>query len=160
MLSPLTRVRVIVGFMATPFVAGLITFLIFAGLRMAPQMDAAADIGYAAGLIAIPITLFAAAPVFLWLSGRGLTPFRTILSGVVCGIVPYVILMLLLLSAGARSQQRSLPVEIARMSGEGRGLDWLRTSFLIGAISAATAAVFWMVAIYRSELDRRRTNLD
>ena len=77
--------RILLGFVAQPFVAGLLgfTLLPFLGLtdpRLRGTSSAIVPLGFISGvlvgLVGLLITAFAAAPVFYWLRGRGRVTWR------------------------------------------------------------------------------------
>jgi len=140
--------RVVLGFMAQPFVTALLGFTLLPILALTdPRSQATSpgslvEIGLISavlvGLVGLVITAFAAAPVFYWLHERRRVTWRhAVLSALLFANAPTTLLFGLLWFHGWDP----------RLSAFDAAMIGLRVILLGSGIGAAAASVFWWIAI-------------
>jgi hypothetical protein len=148
---PQTReheLRLLMAFAVQPFVAALAAFAIsplvlstlgtVSGGTPANWLDSAASLAAGAGLVGMPVTVFAALPLFLWMRRRGLVNRRVVLwSGALLGNVPSALIVLGLALSLATLDPQRLTFGVTGA---------VRAFFIGSSIGVACAAVFWWLA--------------
>jgi hypothetical protein len=143
------ELRLVCAFAIQPFVAAMVTFAMFpvivftlpggaGGGSPVNWLDGAVSVAAGAGVASLPITVFAALPLFLWMRRRGPVRRSAVLwGGVLLGNIPAALIVL------------GLAVSLATLDPQRLtyGIPGAVRAFLIGsAIGVACAAVFWWIA--------------
>lgn len=137
--------RVVLAFFAQPVVVALLAFALFPvieytgrsldGGRSVDMLDAAVAVAAGAGLAAVFVVAFCAAPLYARFSRQGpITQTKTLLSGVLLGNVPGAIIVTLQALVGA---DRRGTVGLAEA---------LRAVLIPSLVGALAALVFWHMA--------------
>jgi hypothetical protein len=137
--------RILLGFVAQPFVAALLGSTLFPFLALTdPRLRGASfsslEVGFLSGvlvgLVGLVITVFAAAPVFYWLRGRGPVTWRhALISALLFANTPPTLLLGLSLFHGADP----------RLSALDSAMIAVRVILLSSCIGAVSASVFWWI---------------
>jgi hypothetical protein len=138
--------RILLGFMAQPFVAALLGFTLLPFLaltdpRLRGQSSASLEVGLMSGvlvgLVALVITVFAAVPVFYRLRGRGTVTWRhAVISALLFANTPTMLFFGLILFNGGDPRLSALDSAIIAV----------RVILLSSCIGAVSASVFWWIA--------------
>jgi hypothetical protein len=146
------ELRVFYGFAVQPFVAALITFVLFPLVAITGQalyggwptdmLDAAVSFAFGAGIAALLITVFAALPLFLLLLRRGhISQGEVLFSGAVVGNIPSA---LIVLGLALRLSSSGAAVDLDSLT---YGLPGAARAIVLGSVvGAGSTAVFWWIA--------------
>lgn len=144
-MTPKDEMRVLVGLVVQPIVAGVATFVLF------PLFDdrvyGALSMAFATGLAAVFVTLLGALPAIAWCSRGPVTFTRTAVAGAILGIVPVLVLMLLVALHGEGVTANSSVTNFI--------LDGSRAGSFGATIGLVCATVFWWVAGRRLSMTAR-----
>jgi hypothetical protein len=158
--------RRVLGFMSAPLVAAVLTFAINLAFERNgfSVLDGPATIDFSIGLalsslfVGVPLTLFVAVPVFLWLAGRGLLSFaRTVLAAALLAVSWYAVLIVGI--PAFRVISGDLAVDMYRLASAFEGWRLLRLLVFLAAIGMGTGAAFWIIGVRGTELDPRHESL-
>jgi len=156
---PLTRGvkrRMAAGFLAVPPAIGIVVFVGFLVLHrlgwlpytLPDPVDAAAGVGLAVGILAFLVTVAGALPGVLWLAGRGPLPLRKLLLlGAALGNAP---LILIIVGATIVNVVAGTPERGRELYGVAGNVARVAIGLGCGMVGAA---VFWVIAVWGSELD-------
>jgi hypothetical protein len=139
--------RILLGFMAQPFVTALLGFLLFPFLAITdPRLHGTSpgslvEVGFISGmligLVGLLITVCAAAPVFYWLRGRGPVTWRhAVISALLFANTPTTLLFGLISFHGRDP----------RLSAFDAAMIAVRVILLSSCIGAVSASIFWWIA--------------
>ena len=154
--------RLLAGFAAVPPTAGLVAFAAYlalfyagsgpaAGVTPAAPHATAASLALGVALVALLVTVFGAVPGVSWLTRRGPLSLRSLLVlGAGLGDLPFAIIVLSALVARLAGGASS-----ADITGLWQGARGATLRLAIGAaVGAASAAMFWLVAVRGTDLER------
>lgn len=156
--------RLLIAFAVAPFAAGAVMFIIllalwYSGVHAfegppAEPVDVAVGIAFGVTIIAIYVIGCGAVPAVIWLANRGPLPLRKVLLlGAVLGNVPFALII-----AGIILTQfvnGTLSSEVGRLWYGFPGA--IRNIALGVVIGMSSAAVFWLIAVRGTEVERVRT---
>jgi len=143
---------VLLGFAAQPFAAALIAFGLFPIVEITGRglyggyptdmWDAAVALAFGVGVAAVPITVFAAVPLFLRLLRRGdFSRGEVVCWGALLGNIPGALIVLALAAQLSRS---GAAVNLDNLT---YGVPGAARAIILGAvIGAGSASVFWWIA--------------
>lgn len=111
-------------------------------------VGAAASVGLAVGILALFVTVAGALPGVLWLAGRGRLPLRRLLFlGAILGNAPLILIIVVATTVNVVAGTPERGRELYGLAG-----NIARVAIGLGC-GTVGAAVFWAIAIRKSELD-------
>jgi hypothetical protein len=160
-ISRLADARLLLAFAVAPFVAGGVMFAlsfvifsnglnVFAGSSNDP-FDAAMSLGAGVATLSLCVTVLAALPGAIWMARHDMLSFRNVLLlGAALGNLPFVVIVAAIVVT--EFAKGTLSSDVPRLwEGTFGTVRAIALGLLVGT---PTAAVFWLIGLWRNDVER------